>query len=608
MLLIGEDGKIDPHRRVREGIYYLDTRVIGRLDVNIPGEPKLFYTDAENDTIVFHYLTRISETSEDTDLVYHVKYKMFSDGVEVSVKFENFSNAEAKITLNNVIDYDFSDIFKIRWKVGHYAVRSSDARDYEHLTRKEKNCITYDTPHIRISIKTSGEFPKRFVIPPRETRRFSKKFSIKSDFKTDGFARKVFGDVKHAKYSLPTLPTIKSSGEKLSKLLMRSIEDISMLCMDTAYGPFPAAGVPWFSAIFGRDSLIFAIEAMEYFPDISRTILEILSITQSTISDDFRDAEVGKIIHEMRVGELALSKRIPFDAYYGSIDSTPLYLITLGQYWKYSKDDEFINQHLKNIEAAANWIDSRIYVRGYLAYKTRSKMGLKNQGWKDSPNSVLFANGDKPSPPIALSEVQGYVYAAYLALADLYKLIGDKQKNALYTNKAKSLKIAFNREFWMEDEQFYAMAMDGNGRQVDAISSNPGQCLFTGIVDDDKVRFVIQRLLSRDMFSGWGIRTLSAKMSAYNPYSYHNGSIWPHDNALIMLGMLKYGFHTEAKRLANALLGAAAQLNWRLPELFSGIERRRDDKVIPYPTSCSPQLWSAGSAFVIFKTLKEGGV
>ncbi len=602
MLSIGEDGKINPHRNVGEGLYYLDMKVIGRLAMNPSINANLFYTDVKNDTIVFHYLIRVSKTSNDNDFVCHLEYNVFSNGIEIAVEFENFSNTEVKITFNYVIDYDFSDIFEVRKEVGVYKMQLPYGNDVEFITKK-KNDIVYDTPHIRIGVKTDGDLPENIVIPPRKTEQFHKKIIIETDFKSDGFARKIFRNVKHKKYSPPT---IKPSGERLSNLLTKSIDDITMLFLDTTYGKFPAGGVPWFSAIFGRDPLVFAIEAMEYFPDVVRTILEVLSETQATFEDDFRDAEVGKIIHELRVGELALSKRIPFDAYYGSIDSTPLYLMTLWRYWKYTKNDEFIQRHLKNVESAANWIDSHLDVRGYLSYEVRSKMGLKNQGWKDSPNSVLFADGRPPSPPIALSEVQGYVYAAYLSLADFYGFFGNKERQADYVHKAEMLKNAFNRDFWMEDERFYAMAIDGNGRRVNAISSNPGQCLFTGIVDKDKASAVVKRLLSKDMFSGWGIRTLSTKMSFYNPYSYHNGSVWPHDNALIILGMLKYGFYEEAKRLANSLLDAAAQFDWRLPELFTGVERRRDDRVIPYPTSCSPQLWSAGSAFVLYKTL-EGG-
>jgi glycogen debranching enzyme len=399
---------------------------------------------------------------------------------------------------------------------------------------------------------------------------------------------------------------IVTDNEVFDQLLDRSLRDLRALYTQTPQGGILAAGIPWYVTLFGRDALIAAHQLLMVNPKPARLALERLASLQGTVINDWRDEEPGKILHEVRRGEMAGAGMVPHTPYYGSIDSTPLFLIVYGQHLRWTGDVEFARKLLPAAEAALNWIDEfgDLDGDGFVEYKTRSARGIRNQGWKDSFDSVVHADGRLAEPPIALSEVQGYVYLAKMRMADVYTALGDERKAEWLRASAHELRKRFNEAFWMEDEKYFAGALDADKRQVRTIVSNPGHVLYCDLVDTEKAAQVAKRLLAPDMFSGWGIRTMSKAAAAYNPMSYHNGSVWPHDNALIAAGLKRYGYARSANRVATALFDAAIHADYlRLPELFCGFTRRTPNRPVSYPVACSPQAWAAGSPFLMLQAM-----
>jgi glycogen debranching enzyme len=399
---------------------------------------------------------------------------------------------------------------------------------------------------------------------------------------------------------------IVTDNEVFDQLLDRSLRDLRALYTQTPQGGILAAGIPWYVTLFGRDALIAAHQLLMVNPMPARLALERLASLQGTVINDWRDEEPGKILHEVRRGEMAGAGMVPHTPYYGSVDSTPLFLIVYGQHLRWTGDVDFARKLLPAAEAALNWIDEYgdLDGDGFVEYKTRSARGIRNQGWKDSFDSIVHADGRLAEPPIALSEVQGYVYLAKMRMADVYTALGDERKAEWLRASAHELRKRFNEAFWMEDEKYFAGALDADKRQVRTIVSNPGHVLYCDLVDTEKAAQVAKRLLAPDMFSGWGIRTMSKAAAAYNPMSYHNGSVWPHDNALIAAGLKRYGYARSANRVATALFDAAIHADYlRLPELFCGFTRRTPNRPVSYPVACSPQAWAAGSPFLMLQAM-----
>jgi glycogen debranching enzyme len=399
---------------------------------------------------------------------------------------------------------------------------------------------------------------------------------------------------------------IVTDNEVFDQLLDRSLRDLRALFTQTPEGGTLAAGIPWYVTLFGRDSLIAAHQLLMVNPEPSRLALERLAALQGTEIDDWRDEEPGKILHEVRRGEMARSGMVPHTPYYGSVDSTPWFLILFAQHLRWTGDLEFTKALLPAAEAALRWIDDYgdLDGDGFVEYQSRSARGIRNQGWKDSFDSVVHADGRLAEPPIALAEVQGYVYLAKMRMADVYAALGDEPRAEWLRGSAHELRKRYNEAFWMEDERYFAGALDGDKRQVRSIVSNPGHALYCDAVDPDKAAQVAKRLLAPDMFSGWGIRTMSKAAAAYNPMSYHNGSVWPHDNALLAAGLKRYGFARSTNRVATALFDAAIHADYlRLPELFCGFTRRTPNRPVSYPVACSPQAWAAGSPFLMLQAM-----
>jgi glycogen debranching enzyme len=382
-----------------------------------------------------------------------------------------------------------------------------------------------------------------------------------------------------------------------NNIFFRSLADLRLLNMSDRGEIFNSAGVPWYDALFGRDSIISAIQSMPYETHKAKSTLRLLASYQGKVFDDWRDEEPGKILHELRVGEKANLNDIPMTPYYGSVDATPLYLILLAEYIDWTGEIGLLHELMDNVTAALKWMDDYADPGnlGFASYITRSKKGLSNQGWKDSPLGVSRSDGTLAKQPVAVAEVQGYFYVAKVRLASLLNQAGDRDTASRLIREAHGLKRKFNSDFWMSERGFYAQAIDRDG-QCDVISSNPLQCLWTGIVDSGRAGVMVKRAFEPDMFSGWGIRTLSSGEKRYSPLGYHNGTVWPFDNAIIARGLSNYGFKAEANRLLTCMYEAASQYpRYRLPELFGGYQRGDYSVPIRYPVACSPQAWSAGT-------------
>jgi glycogen debranching enzyme len=392
--------------------------------------------------------------------------------------------------------------------------------------------------------------------------------------------------------------SIYTSNEQFNAWTNRSMADLRMLITETDHGPYPYAGVPWFSTPFGRDAILTAMQMLWINPDLSRGVLGFLAAEQATHSDYDADAEPGKILHERRAGEMAKLREIPFGRYYGSVDSTPLFVMLAAAYLEATDDIEFLATLWPHVELALEWLDryGDVDGDGFVEYGRKSPSGLLHQGWKDSHDSVFHADGTAAEGPIALCEVQGYTYAARRGAAHIAAVLGKMERSEQLHDQAERLRMRFEEAFWCEELNSYALALDGHKRPCRVLASNAGHCLFTGIVSADRAPLLADRLLSSEMFSGWGIRTLGVSERRYNPMSYHNGSIWPHDNSIIAAGLAQYGLKDHAMRVMAGLFDASLFLDLnRLPELFCGFPRRPGEGPTLYPVACSPQAWAAAA-------------
>jgi glycogen debranching enzyme len=407
-----------------------------------------------------------------------------------------------------------------------------------------------------------------------------------------------------------TVLKVESPNSGFVRAFSQALDDMSALRLpieDTDNVKFvPAAGLPWFVALFGRDSLVISLQSAIVHPEFARGALRVLAKWQATERDDYRDAEPGKIHHELRQGELAHFKLIPHTPYYGTADATPLYLITLHSAWMCTGDRTLLDEHLETAERCLAWIDTcgDRDGDGFQEYQTRSPVGYENQGWKDSGEALVNPDGSLVKGPKALCEIQGYVYDAWLRMAQIYDALEKPDAAAALRAKAAALFDRFNAAFWNEEAGFYAFCLDGDKKQVLSIASNPGQCLWSGIVPPERARRVVERLMRPDMWTGWGIRTLSAGHKSFNPYHYQIGAVWPHDNGFIALGMKKYGFHDEAAQVAQAITRAAEFFELdQMPELYAGTQKEPGSFPVQYLGANVPQGWAAGSMFSILQAL-----
>lgn len=581
MIVISDTGVISAELNQATGIYLLDNRMVSELTMFSDMKLERLETRTNQDCHTNFYLGKIEASGASFDLEVKEVFCVSGNDLEIKVNFKNHSAATVALNIGYKVRYSYEDIFDVRAKNSSY-----DMKDIgnEKQTGINKQFIKtkYSENHIH------GNLPGGFLtIDPGEEKELQGKLSFTRIIQSNHPLKKIIEN-----RSINKLDPWNSD-----PVIKASVVDINRLLIPTIYGDFPGAGLPWYATVFGRDSLIFALQTLNRFPDTARTVLQVLSFLQGKKVDPYSEEVPGKIIHEARLNDLSLSGSVPFSAFYGTVDSTLLYLTLAGEYLKVTGDIGTIKELLPNIKNAALWIGKYgdIDGDGYIEFIPSDPEIFPNQGWKDSQDSVSFKDGRIPVFPLALAEVQGYLYSAYNGLDYIYKTLGLPEQ--VFEKQALELKKRFNEDFWLGD--YFALALDGNKNKVDSITSNPGHCLYSGIIDKKKAACVVKRLLEPDMFSGWGIRTMSSKMTKYNPFSYHNGSVWPHDNALIIDGMQRYGYNIEAKKIGVALIEALSKFDG-FPELFSGLEREEySEKPVSFPVSCNPQLWSAGAIIQI---------
>ncbi|MCD7036096.1 amylo-alpha-1,6-glucosidase [Metabacillus sp. GX 13764] len=622
-LLSEENGSIPQDHPYGLGLYTKDTRYLSKLELGINGrEPILLHSDGlENHVSRILMTNPHMENGDELELwreSVEIERKRFicEDVLYETISLKNYYPKPVKFSINLQLDADFADMFIVRGfmngKIGRklpnqstdeaLLFRYKGADDIQRSTKvtwsrkpdaqNENGLLSFDfelehlqTDSVTVMIQPlEGEGTHKEPISPNAAlEKLTQSYGEWTD--------------STAKAETDYIP--------LQRLIDRGIGDLRVLLTDIGHGKFPVAGLPWFGVPFGRDSLIAALQMLAFNPEVAKGTLKTMASTQGTEVNPWRDEQPGKIMHELRFGELANTDQIPFTPYYGTIDATPLFLVLLTQYVKWTGDTEIFKELEGNVTAALNWIDQYGDRDGdlFVEYHQESEKGIANQGWKDSGDSVVHRNGEYAHTPIALAEVQGYVYQAKTGIAEIYDFLGKSEAAETLRSQAQRLKEKFDRAFWMEEQQFYAIALDGNKQQVGTLTSNPGHVLFSEMLDAEKAKAVTEELVSDRMFSGYGIRTMGAGEAGYNPMSYHDGSIWPHDNSMILLGMSKLHQHEAAKKVMDGLIQAAAYFEYdRLPELFCGYPSSLG-KAVKYPVACSPQAWAAGTPLVFVQSL-----
>jgi glycogen debranching enzyme len=616
-------GDIRPLGLGEEGIYHEGTRFLSRLELRLGNTRPLLLSSTVRDdnTLLAVDLTNPDVTVGEQVTVPRGTLHIFrSKFLWRAVCYERFKImnhglAPVKISLSLSFGSDFDDIFEVRGMS-----RPKKGRRLEDQVEKKSVLLVYQgldgvirrtrlecSPAPREISRSYMEYVLS-VNPKDETTIFLTVACQAGDDRPAPLAYdKAFEQAELAFDAPPETATacaIHTSNVQFNDWLNRSVADLRMMISETPYGPYPYAGVPWFSTVFGRDGIITALEFLWINPAIARGVLAYLAATQATEVIPEQDAEPGKILHETRKGEMAALKEIPFGLYYGSVDSTPLFIVLAGAYYERTGDRAFIESIWPNIERALEWIDEYgdSDRDGFVEYLRHSSNGLIHQGWKDSKDSVFHADGALAEGPLALCEVQGYVYAAKQCAGDLADLLEKTKTAADLWREADALEEQFERTYWCEELSAYALALDGKKHPCRVRSSNSGHCLFAGIASPEHARAAAETLAGADSFSGWGIRTIAASEVRYNPMSYHNGSVWPHDNALIAYGLARYGFKDMALKVLTGLFDASLFLELRrMPELFCGFSRRPGEGPTLYPVACAPQSWSAAAVFYLLQ-------
>ncbi|WP_340265213.1 amylo-alpha-1,6-glucosidase [Sphingobium mellinum] len=601
-----------------EGLYHRDTRHLSHLYLTINGLRPILLSSAlrDDNAMLTCDLTNPDFTGEngrmtvEHDLI-HLRRTRFlwKDAIYERITIRNFDTQAHIISLGISFAADFADLFEIR---GMTRLRKGTMQDpvigpadvllsYEGRDNKIRETHLCFEPAPNELADRHARF--EVAVPPGERRTLYMCVACeRTPLSREPFSRQFLKALREAMQSLKQAraraASVRSSNQLFNEVARRSVADITMLSTDTEYGPYPYAGIPWFSTVFGRDAIITALETLWLDPAISRGVLGYLAAHQATTFDAAADAEPGKILHEVRHGEMAELGEVPFRHYYGSIDSTPLFVMLVGAYLDRTGDAAFIASLLPHIEAALAWIDDHgdRDKDGFVEYGRLTDQGLVNQGWKDSHDSVFHADGTIARGPIALAEVQAYVYGAWRAAETLYRALGNAERSTDYRLRADAFRDKFDAAFFDAELGTYVLALDGEKRPCRVRSSNAGHVLFTGLAREERAEAVVRTLMAPASFSGWGIRTIASTEARYNPMSYHNGSIWPHDNALIAAGFSRYGYRREAAQIFEGLFAAATYVDlMRLPELFCGFPRRRAQGPTFYPVACSPQAWSAAA-------------
>lgn len=619
-LVMDESALIPGCNTLGYGYYRYDTRHISQWEMTLKDVPLSLLSSSVQEGYAGSFLY----TNPQTDTIPQQKLILQRDIVLSDLLWErlilqNFHSEPLSCELNIKFQSDFADIFEVRGY--NPPERGKRMRPVAGKNRRSL-FLAYkglDDSLLETVIEFFGLQPDaidesdgvvtfKLLLPPRDSREFQICVSTQWDGsqlvpdtrKTGYLEARKSADMRYREWC-NRHSAITTGHELLDLSIERAFRDIYILRQPTPKGFGLSAGIPWYCAVFGRDSAIAAWQVLPFLPDLSRECIEVLAAYQGTSNNSYKDEQPGRIMHELRLGEQARTGQIPHSPYYGTVDATQLWLYVFGQYIDWSGDLEFAKKMWPAVKQAVDWLEKSSET-GYVSYHCASEKGLVNQGWKDSHDSVMHLDGTLAETPIALCEPQAYLYACWKEVAKVARLLGHDSLAEKLTKQSQELKERFERDFWMPEEKYLALALDKQGQQVKVIASNPGHCLFTGILDDEKSQFIADRLMSQDLHSGWGIRTLSRSTIAYNPISYHNGSVWPHDNAIIADGMRKIGRPKDVHMIMLELLEIAQfEPDFRLPELICGFDRDGSYRPIGYPVSCSPQAWAAGSIFQLIK-------
>jgi glycogen debranching enzyme len=601
------------------GLFWHGTRFLRTCNLTLEGRPLLMLSHhvAETGNACQVDLTNYAFTADhvasvEQGVIHISRYlELRPEELVQIITVTSFYTVPVPLTLLLKIGADFRDIFEVRGRT------RAERGTLRPPTLANNNILTFSyqglddvlrdtqlllSPHADLvhadSLSWNLQLKRHQPIELRITVRMNESSAPQSKLAAENVGT-------HLWHDLPE-PELRTNDPLFNQLLMRGMHDIVMLSTTTPYGQFPYAGIPWFCSPFGRDGLIASLQFLPWFPQVARGTLAFLAAHQGTKVEPFTEEEPGKMLHEMRMGEMANCREVPYIPYYGSIDVTPLFLITLAEYVRWSNDLPFLAQHWSHARAAARWLTD--YGDrdgdGFIEYQKASEKGLGNQGWKDAWDAISHSDGRLVTPPVALCEVQGYAYAAYRAMSYLAGRQGKTQEAQAWEQRAATLREQFLRSFWWEEEQVFYLALNGAKEPCDVVSSNTGQCLWSGIVPEEMARPIVARLMREDMYSGWGLRTLSTQAQRYNPMSYHNGSVWPHDTAMVGAGFARYGGKAEAGTLLKGMYLASLYFERaRLPELYCGFAQKPGYGPTRYPVACSPQAWAAGAPFMLVNAL-----
>lgn len=593
--------------------FYLENKRALLLSANLRDENEVLTVDLSNPDFYSEKTGKFIEHG----IIHILRTKFVRDGIYYErLSFKNFGTEPIDVKASFRFSADYADIFEVRGMkrkargnfLGIMAEKTSLSFAYMGLDGvKRTTRVEFDRIPESIN-KNKVDF--KLEMPGKGFYELTLKIRFYHSSKNHAVQEKSFTEahdllLNRIREVKQNACTFESDNEQFNEWMNRSLSDLYTLLTETEQGLYPYAGIPWYSTAFGRDGIITALMCLWMDPEIAKGALNFLALSQATTENSFQDSEPGKIFHEVRKGEMALNEEIPFKQYYGTIDATPLFVILAGEYLIRTHDLETIARIWPNIAMAMEWIEKYgdIDKDGFVEYRKKSQTGLDNQGWKDSHDSIIYEDGNLAEPPIALCEVQGYVYDAKMKAAMIARKLGHHELAEKWTREASELKEKFNRVFWSESRSVFVLALDGSKNKCEVLSSNAGHCLFSGIAEAEKAKLTAEALLSPDSFSGWGVRTLAKSEVKYNPMSYHNGSVWPHDNAIIAAGMKKYGFHKKTNKIFNALMNTSLYMeNKRLPELFCGFERREKEGPTAYPVACSPQAWAVASVFMMIQS------